>query len=175
MAKKVITVKPAIPKKKSGDISAKQKVKVATSNLFVTEQVIDKTDQMADAIIEDIGGQEIINISRNDLLNGQNITYNVIENLESTQRQFNPNELIKLQSTSADFFDTFTLNLDTFTPNYGTGFTRDAITGDKIPNGEIVYVDPDNGEVVVNTINLSNNLVLEVEFVSYSEISSTDV
>jgi hypothetical protein len=164
MAKKVITVKPAIPKKKSGDISAKQKVKVATSNLFITEQVIDKTDQMADAIIEDIGGQEIINITRNDLLNGQNVTYNVIENLESTQRQFNPNELIKLQSTSADFFDTFTLNIDNFTPNYGTG-----------NGGEIVYVDENSGEVIVNTINLSNNLVLEVEFVSYSEISSTDV
>jgi hypothetical protein len=164
MAKKVITVKPAIPKKGSSDISAKQKVKVATSNLFITEQVIDKTDQMADAIIEDIGGQEIINISRNDLLNGQNVTYNVIENLESTQRQFNPNELIRLQSTSADFFDTFTLNLDTFTPNYGTGNA-----------GEIVYVDANTGEVIINTINLSNNLVLEVEFVSYSEISSTDV
>lgn len=164
MAKKVITVKPAIPKKKSGDISAKQKVKVATSNLFITEQVIDKTDQMADAIIEDIGGQEIINITRNDLLNGQNVTYNVIENLESTQRQFNPNELIKLQSTSADFFDTFTLNIDNFTPNYGTG-----------NGGEIVYVDENSGEVIINTINLSNNLVLEVEFVSYSEISSTDV
>jgi hypothetical protein len=162
--KKVITVKPAIPKKKSKDISAKQKVKVATSNLFITEQVIDKTDQMADAIIEDIGGQEIINITRNDLLNGQNVTYNVIENLESTQRQFNPNELIKLQSTSADFFDTFTLNIDNFTPNYGTG-----------NGGEIVYVDENSGEVIVNTINLSNNLVLEVEFVSYSEISSTDV
>jgi hypothetical protein len=162
--KKVITVKPAIPKKGSKEIAAKQKVKVATSNLFITEQVIDKTDQMADAIIEDIGGQEIINISRNDLLNGQNVTYNVIENLESTQRQFNPNELIKLQSTSADFFDTFTLNLDNFTPNYGTG-----------DGGQIVYVDSSNGEVVVNTINLSNNLVLEVEFVSYSEISSTDV
>jgi hypothetical protein len=164
MAKKVITVKPAIPKKGNADIAAKQKVKVATSNLFITEQVIDKTDQMADAIIEDIGGQEIINISRNDLLNGQNVTYNVIENLESTQRQFNPNELIKLQSTSADFFDTFTLNLDNFTPNYGTG-----------DGGQIVYVNSSNGEVVVNTINLSNNLVLEVEFVSYSEISSTDV
>lgn len=162
MAKKVLTVKPKVPKK--SDRSAKQKIKIASSNLFITDQRDDKTDFIADAIIEDIGGQEIINISRNDLLNGQNITYNVIENLASTQRKFNANELVKLQSTSEDYFESFSLDLNQFTPNYGTG-----------TNGAIVYVDPNTGQVIVNTINLSDNLVLEVEFVSYSEISSTDV
>lgn len=157
-----ITVKPNVPKK--ADISAKQTVKVATSNLFITDERIDKTDMIADAILEDIGGQEIINISRNDLLNGQNITYNVIENLASTQRQFNPNELVKLQATSAEFFDSFTIDLNSFTPSYGTG-----------TNGDIVYVDPDTGDVVVNTINVNNNLVVEVEFISYSDISTTEV
>ena len=157
-----ITVKPSVPKKP--DISAKQTVKVATSNLFITDERIDKTDMMADAILEDIGGQEIINISRNDLLNGQNITYNVIENLASTQRQFNPNELVKLQSTSAEFFDSFTIDLNAFTPSYGTG-----------TNGDMVYVDPDTGNVIVNTINVNNNLVVEVEFISYSDISITEV
>lgn len=162
MAKKVLTVKPKVPKK--SDKSAKQKVKIASSNLFITDQREDKTDFIADAIIEDIGGQEIINISRNDLLNGQNITYSVIENLASTQRSFNANELVKLQSTSEDFFNAFSLDINTFTPEYGTG-----------ENGEIVYVDADTGQVIINTVNLSSNLVLEVEFVSYSEISSTDV
>lgn len=164
MAKKKLTVKPAIPSKKSGNRSAKQKIKIASSNLFITDQRDDRTDFIADAIIEDIGGQEIINISRNDLLNGQNITYSVIENLASTQRKFNANELVKLQSTSEDYFDAFSLDLNLFTPTYGTG-----------ANGEIVYVDSNTGEVIINTINLSDNLVLEVEFVSYSDISSTDV
>lgn len=158
--KKIIQAKPSVPPK--SNISAKQTVKIASSNLFITDERIDKTDLMVDAIIEDIGGQEIINISRNDLLNGQNVTYNVIENLASTQRKFDPNELIKLQATSAEYFDSFTLDLNSFTPNYGTG-----------QNGQIVYVDPDTGNVVINTININNNLVVEVEFVSYSDISST--
>ena len=160
--KKPITVKPIVPPKE--DRAAKQVVKVATNNLFILDERIDQTDAMADAIIEDIGGQEIINISRNDLLNGQNVTYNVIENLASTQRQFNPNELVKLQSTDAEYFDSFQINLDTFTPNYGTG-----------QGGQIVYVDPDTGSLIINTVNVSSNLVVEVEFVSYSEISSTEV
>ncbi len=160
--KKPITVKPAVPPK--ADRSAKKVVKVATSNLFILNEVVDNTDLMADSIIEDIGGQEIINVSRNDLLNGQNVTYNVIENLVSTQRQFSPGELIKLQATDAEYFDSFQINLDTFTPNYGTGTF-----------GQIVYVDENTGEIVINTLNISTNLVVEVEFVAYSEISSTDV
>jgi hypothetical protein len=160
--RKKIRVKPHVPPKK--DRSKKQKIKVATSNLFIQEQPTDRTDAMADAIIEDIGGQEIINISRTDLLNGQNFTYNVIENLASTQREFNANEFIKLQSTDSEYFNSFQISLNTFTPEYGTG-----------TNGSIVYVDPDTGDVVINTINVSNDLVLEVEFVSYADISSTEV
>lgn len=160
--KKKIVVKPHVPPKK--DRAAKQKVKVATSNLFIQDEITDKTDLMADAIIEDIGGQEIINISRTDLLNGQNITYNVIENLASTQREFNPNELIKLQSTEAEYFGAFGIDINNFIPEYGTG-----------TNGDIVYVDSETGNVVINTLNVSNDLVLEVEFVSHSDVSSTDV
>lgn len=166
MAKKkklVITVKPKVPKVPKKDVSASKKIKVATSNLFITDERLDQTDLIADAILEDIGGQEIINISRNDLLNGQNVTYNVIENLASTQRQFNPNELVKLQATAAEYFDSFSLDLNTFTPNYGTG-----------ADGQTAYVDPDTGNIVINTINVSNNLVVEVEFVSYSELSATE-
>lgn len=167
--KKSILVKPHVPPK--ADRSAKTTVKVATSNLFITSQKIDQTDAMTDAIIEDIGGQELINISRTDLLNGQNITYNVIENLASTQRSFNPNELIKLQSTSTDYFNTFQLDINNFIPDVGT--ETDPITGDYL--GGIVYVDSDTGNVIINSLNVYQDLVLEVEFVSYSDIYSTSV
>lgn len=161
MATKLVS-KPKVPAKK--DRSAAQKIKVATSNLFILDLPADNSDVMADAIIEDIGGQEIINIARTDLLNGQNVTYNVLQNLESTQRQFNANELVKLQQTDDEYFNSFLINLNDFLPNYGTG-----------ENGTTVFVDPDTGNLSINTVNVNNNLVLEVEFVSYSEISLTEV
>lgn len=164
--------KPAVPPK--SDISAKQTVKVATSNLFIFDLPADNTDVMADAILEDIGGQEIINISRTDLLNGQNVTYNVIENLASTQRKFDPNELIKLQQTEKDFFSSFYLDLNDFLPEYGTGkYTFGA--RNLTDSGEVVYVDVDTGSVAINTVNLKNNLVLEVEFALHDGISSTTI
>jgi hypothetical protein len=162
MAKKKVLVKPLTPWQKKNKAKS-QKVKVATSNYFI-EPSVDNSDAMADAIIEDIGGQEIMNLTRTDLLNGQSVTYNIIENLESTQRQFNPNEILKLQSTDADLFASYQLDLNTFTPEYGTG-----------PSGDIVYVDSNTGELVINTVNIDNDLFLEVEIVSYSDISSTDV
>jgi len=36
---------------------------------------------MADLIFEDIGGHELINIARNDIINGQQISYTPIKNL----------------------------------------------------------------------------------------------
>lgn len=172
MAKKSLVVKPVVPTKSNR--SAAQKVKVASSNLFILDLPADNTDLMADAIIEDIGAQEIINLTRTDLLNGQNVEYNVLQNLESTQRQFNANELIKLQQTDDEYFNSFVLNLNNFTPEYGTGeYVNNSDV--RTSSGEIVFVDIDTGNLVINTVNMSNNLVLEVEFVSYSEISSTDV
>lgn len=170
--KKVVKAKPFVPPKE--DISAKQTVKVATSNLYVFDLPADNTDVMADAILEDIGGQEIINISRTDLLNGQNVTYNVIENLASTQRKFDPNELIKLQQTEKDFFSSFYLDLNDYLPEYGTGrYTSGAMN--MTPSGESVYVDIETGQVAINTVNLRNNLILEVEFALHEGISSTTI
>jgi hypothetical protein len=55
---------------------------------------------MSDMIFEDIGGHEIINIARNDTINGQTVTYQPIKNLSSIQQQYNPNNVLALQNTS---------------------------------------------------------------------------
>jgi hypothetical protein len=161
-AKPKITVKPAVPKKT--DRQANVAVKVATSNLFVLEERTDKTDFIADAILEDIGGQELINITRTDILNGQNVTYNIVSNLASLEQKFNPNSMIAMQGTDQQHASLFSFMLGNYIPEFGT-----AIDVDGAYTGETVYVDVETGRVVVNTINVDNNLRVEVEFVTYSE------
>jgi len=159
--KQNLAAKPKVPAKK--DIAANTSVKVATSNLFVANEVRDKTDYIADAILEDIGGQEIINLTRTDVLNGQNITYSIIANLASTQEKFNPNTMIALQGTDADYFSSFPFFLADFVPEVGTAETIDGVL-----TGDTAYVDPKSGDVVVNTINVVNGLRVEVQFIKYS-------
>ena len=55
---------------------------------------------MADLIFEDIGGHELINIARNDIINGQQISYTPIKNLGLIQQKYNPNNILGLQATS---------------------------------------------------------------------------
>jgi hypothetical protein len=107
---------------------------------------------MTDLIFENIGGQELINIARNDTVNGQTIIYQPIKNLTTIQQQYNPNNIVSLQATSDKYFQNFSIKFDEKVPDEGTG-----------PGGAHVYIDPITGELVVEAINLNADEQVEVE------------
>ena len=107
---------------------------------------------MTDLIFENIGGQELINIARNDTVNGQTIIYQPIKNLTTIQQQYNPNNIVSLQATSDKYFQNFSIKFDEKVPDDGTG-----------PGGAHVYIDPITGELVVEAINLKSDEQIEVE------------
>lgn len=64
-----------------------------------------------DLLYEDIGAVELANISRTDLIDGQDVLYSPIRNLSSVRREFNPNNIIAT-SFSTDYFSRFGIDLD---------------------------------------------------------------
>lgn len=64
-----------------------------------------------DLLYEDIGAVELANISRTDLIDGQDVLYSPIRNLSSIRREFNPNNIIAT-SYSTDYFSRFGIDLD---------------------------------------------------------------
>lgn len=119
---------------------------------------------MADIIFENIGGQELINIARNDTINGQNILYQPIKNLNAVQQQYNPNNIVSLQATSDKYFQNFSIKFDEKVPTPGTG-----------PDGSHVYIDPETGELVVEAINLAEDEQIEVEITISGTIYEADI
>jgi hypothetical protein len=107
---------------------------------------------MTDLIFENIGGQELINIARNDTVNGQKIIYQPIKNLIKIQQQYNPNNIVSLQDTSDKYFQNFSIKIDEKVPNNPTG-----------PNGSHVYIDPITGELIVEAVNLETDEQIEIE------------
>ena len=107
---------------------------------------------MADLIFENIGGHELIDIARNDIINGQQVSYQPIKNLSSIQQQYNPNNIVSLQSTSDKYFANFPIKLENKVPNPGTG-----------PNNSYVYLDSTNGSLVIEAVNLEIDEQIEVE------------
>jgi hypothetical protein len=107
---------------------------------------------ITDLIFENIGGQELINIARNDIINGQQVSYQPIKNLSSIQQQYNPNNILSVQSTSDKYFANFPIKLENKIPRTGTG-----------PSGKHVYLDSTNGNIVIEAVNVEADEQIEVE------------
>jgi hypothetical protein len=119
---------------------------------------------MADLIFENIGGQELINIARNDTVNGQKVIYQPIKNLSTIQQQYNPNNIISLQSTSDKYFQNFSIKFETKVPDVGGG-----------PNGDHVYIDTNTGGLVIESINILDGEQIQVEITTSGTIYEAEL
>ena len=127
-------------------------VKTAPIDTVLFDEESVPIEVMTDLIFENIGGHELINIARNDIVNGQQVIYQPIKNLSSVQQQYNPNNILSLQSTSDKYFANFSIKLENKIPNPGTG-----------PNGSYVYLDENTGNLVIEAINLELDEQIEAE------------
>ena len=138
-------------------------VKSATKDIIIFDDEAIPVALMADLIFEDIGGQELINIARRDTVNGQKISYQPIKNLSSLEQQYNPNNIVSLQSTSDKYFANFPIELDGKIPQDGGG-----------PNGDYVYIDTVTGNLTVEAVNLELDEQIEIQIARSGTIYETD-
>lgn len=136
-------------------------VKIARPDIMLVNNESLPIELMTDLIFEDIGGQEIINIVRNDMVNGQNVIYRPIRNLSEINSQYNSNNIINLENTSDSYFKNFPIKLETHIPLEGTG---------PAPEYPIVYLDETNGNLVINVINMANDEQVEVQIVTRGSV-----
>ena len=135
--------------------NASSAVKVATSNLFIFGESSIAIDSMANLVFEDIGGHELIDITRSDLaydIQTQISPNQPIQNLTDLSQKYSPKNLIGLQDTLDRYFSTFQISLDVHTPT-----TNNAIYS--IVGSDLVLQ-------VVN-VDISNRELVEVEVLSY--------
>jgi hypothetical protein len=135
--------------------SSSEGVKIPTTDIILYNDESTPIEVMTDLIFENIGGQEVINIARNDIINGQNVIYQPIKNLTSLYFEYNPQNILALQDTSEEYFKKFPIRLENTIPNVGTG-----------PNGETVYIEASTGNLIINVINLNSDEQVEVEILS---------
>jgi hypothetical protein len=112
-------------------------------------------EAMYELIFQDIGGQELINISRSDAINGQNIMYSIVKNLKNIMLDYNSNNIIKLGGTSDVLFKNFSIRLEDKLPKYGNG-----------ADGSIVYLDDGTGNLLIDLINIDDEEQVEIEIIN---------
>lgn len=123
-----------------------------------TIEFIDETfsdNLIIDLLFEDVGGQELLTIARNDTVNGQSVVYQPFKNLGILQETYNATTLLRLQETSDKFFSNFLINLRSKIPNVGNG-----------ENGENYYLDLTDGSGVIEFVNIRSDEQVEIQISS---------
>jgi hypothetical protein len=154
-------------------------VKIATPDLILSNDETMSIEIMTDLIFEDIGGYELATISRHDLINGQKVIYAPIKNLTDLYLQYNPNNVLRLQSADS-YFKSLSLSIFDRLPICGTGYDiappvsnpnePDKTKWIKTPNCKSIYIDPITGDLVINLINMKENEQVEVEILTAGNI-----
>jgi len=153
-----VEAKPLLPESSKYEGASDKAIKVATPDLILFDEEGLPVEIMTSLIFEQIGGQEIINISRNDIINGQKITYNLISNTDQIDYAYNSKNIFTVPGAIESFFKNFAIRLDTHIPERGTG-----------PQGQVVYVDKINldpekrNRLVVDVINMAKNEQVEIQ------------
>jgi len=138
-------------------------VKTAPIDTVLFDDEAVPVEVMADLIFENIGGQELLSITRSDIVNGQKISYQPIKNLSAIQQQYNPNNILGLQQTSDKYFAGFSIKLEDKIPNEGNG-----------ENGENIYLD-DSGDLIIQFINLNSDEQIETQITLDGTIYEADL
>lgn len=131
-------------------------VKIASPDIMLGRDESVPIEIMTDLIFEDIGGQEIINIARTDLVNGQHVIYQPIKNLLDINSQYNSKNILSLENTADTIFNNFPIRLDTHVSNYAT------TDSPNVP----VYIDGTTGNLIIEVINMERGEQVEVEILT---------
>jgi len=133
--------------------------KIASPDLIIIKDDFLSVDTMTDLVFENIGGHELINVSRHDLVNGIDVLYQPIKNLSTLYLQYNPENILRLQDTTQSYFKNFPIQYSNKIPNVGTG-----------ENGEIIYIESGTGDLIINVINLAKGEQVEVQILAQGSV-----
>lgn len=148
---------PATPEPESSSDSSSS-VKIATPDIILDSGIVMSEEIMARLLFEEIGGQEIINVSRSDLVNGQSVVYKPIKNLSTVQALYNPKSILALQNTSDDYFNNYGLKILNYLPSTGSTDT-----------GNTVYLDG-SGNLVIELVNVGEKQLVEVQIMTSGNV-----
>lgn len=139
-----------------------QPVKIATPDIVIFDQEGVEVEVMIDLLFEDIGAQEIISIARNDIVNGQDVIYQPIRNINEIGLQHNSQNILPLPQNSSAFFNNFPIKFENYLPNIQLDQPEDPLNPNR---NKIVYLE-NNGNLVIELINLGPGYQVEVQILN---------
>lgn len=125
---------------------------------------------MAYLLFEQIAAQELLLLSRNDILNGQDVTYQAIKNLNDIAFEYSSNNIISLPGTLSEIFRQYGLVLENYIP---TTPPDSPTSQDFWPN---FYIEDVDGipNLIIELQNMQDNMFVELEVMASGKSVSTN-
>ena len=138
-----------------------------------TRDVVNFTDDsnigvelITNLLFENLGANELVKFERHDTIEGTNANYDIISNLSSIQKQFDPSNLISRQKVDRSYFDIFNIKLENKIPSDKYLRNNPKTDGSGQVNlTDYVYIDS-LGNLVIELVNMNFDEVVEVEIES---------
>lgn len=92
-------------------VQPKTGIKQADPDIILDPEIDTSGDYIVERFFEDLGGTELIKLSRYDLIDGIDVSYNPIANLSQLRRRFNPNNIIAIDFLSENEFTRTSIDL----------------------------------------------------------------
>lgn len=128
------------------------KIKSATPEIILWDDSTIPIETLTDLIFEDIGGQELLSLTRHDIINGDNVSNQLIKNLTSLNQEYSSKKILSLQNTSDKYFSNFSIKLDSKIPFEGNG-----------PLGSNLYIDAETQDIIIELVNLEIDERIEIQ------------
>ena len=126
-------------------------------------------------IFEQVAGQELLSISRADMLNGQNVSYSVVSNMQNVSSEYSSSNIISVPNTLPDLFKNYGIVLENYVPELKIAADSETQQGNESPNS---YIDIDDSSGTYNSLvvefkNLQSNYSVELQVLKTGTIDDT--
>lgn len=154
-AKGIVPAKPPVPKTPAR-IQTGKGLRIATRELFLTQDTTVGEITATQRIFQEIAGIELLSISRNYSVNGITQLYNPIANIADLSDRYSPFNIIPLQGIDRAYFNQYPIDLSVRLPDFPNN-----------PDGSKynVYMN-DSNTIVIELADFTANERVEIEFLS---------
>lgn len=148
-------------------VRSSSQVKSATPDLIVEDEASVPIELMEQLILENIGGQQLLLLSRHDNISGQKVAYRPISNLKQVARKYASDSIISSSESFKNYFKNFTILLESVVPELNSIEDGAIVFNDSAPNA---YVNAINGGITLEFLDTKPGQQIEVQIMSNANL-----
>jgi hypothetical protein len=137
--------------------------KIADPQFILSADPAATVEEMQNVLWQGIGGHEIISLARRDLVDGKNISYELISGLQKLFAEYNPKTIISIENASPLYFQNFGIRFESYLPS------QQALSsiGDGLENP--VEID-ENNNIIIYVSNIKDSYDVEIQSIGAEEL-----